>query len=63
MDPIDEFVPKLTDLIEEYSPRIDEDNLLGILIGFCLAIGEYRGYRKRDFKHKLKDIIDYKEKF
>ena len=52
----------ISDVIQEWSDLIDEDNLLAILIGIAKEIGDIKGYRKKDFREKLKQIIDFRER-
>jgi hypothetical protein len=52
----------ISDAIQEWSDLIDEDNLLAILIGIAKEIGDIKGYRKKDFREKLKQIIDFRER-
>jgi len=52
----------ISKLISVYSSDIDEDNLLAILIGIAKEIGDIKGYRKKDFREKLKQIIDFRER-
>lgn len=53
---------RISCIIEEYSGVIDEDNLLAILLGIAKEIGDIKGYRKKDFREKLKQIIDFRER-
>ena len=59
---INAMVNMISPIIEHFSGLIDEDNLLATILGFCYAIGEARGFRPKDFKHRLKDIIFFKER-
>jgi len=52
----------ISKLIGIWSSLIDEDNLLAILLGIAKEIGDIKGYRKKDFREKLKQIIDFRER-
>lgn len=52
------LVNEMSSCIEKYIPKIDTDNLLAILIGFCKQIGDEKGIKKKEFKRGLKNIID-----
>jgi len=54
------LVSDIGNLIENYSDKIDTDNLLAILISICHMIGDVKGYRRKDFIHKLNNIIKIK---
>lgn len=55
------MVNEMSNIFDKYLDLIDEDHMLGILIGLCKAIGENKGYRARDFRKKLVEIINYRE--
>lgn len=55
------FVSKSSALIESYSKSIDNINLLAVLVGLCKEIGRAEGIKPKDFRRKLKEIIDLRE--
>jgi hypothetical protein len=55
---INALILDLSRVIEKYSDRIDTVNLLGALIGLCHMTGDTLGYRRKDFNHILKELIN-----
>ena len=57
---INTMIKDLSNIIEFYSDRVDSMHLLGALIGLCHMIGDHLNYRRRDFNHILKELINKK---
>lgn len=53
---------ELCNLIDAYSERIDDHNLIAILCGVVSEIGQLQGYRKKDFNSLIIGILNYKER-
>ncbi len=52
------LVEEMSASLVRYADKVDTDNLLAILIGFCKTIGDEKGIKKKEFRRGLKRIID-----
>lgn len=52
------LVQEISDSLEKYIDKIDCDNMIAILIGFCKHFGDAKGIKKKEFKRGLKSIVD-----
>jgi len=52
------LVNKISKDCEEYLDKIDIDNLIAIMIGFCKVFAEQKGLSNKELRRGLKDIID-----
>ncbi len=55
---IGEYAFKICQTTEEYLDKIDDNNMIATLIMICKEIGEIKNTRPKDFRRKLKDLVD-----
>ena len=55
---INDYASELCNITENYLDKVCMDNMLATLIMLCKTIGDVKNIRPKDFRRKLKDIID-----
>ena len=57
---VNDYACQLCQVTENFLDKVCMDNMLATLIMLCKTIGDVKNIKPKDFRRKLRDIIDVK---